>query len=255
MTPLDAVLLAIVEGVTEFLPVSSTGHLILAQHLLGIEETVFVKTFDIGIQLGAILAVVALYARSLLNVTLLKKLFVAFVPTGVIGFTLYPFIKGFLLGNEWIVVSALALGGAVLILLEIMRGASEEMPTPPADISYRDSFLIGLFQSLAVVPGVSRSGATIAGGLLLGIPRVTITEFSFLLAVPTMAAATGYDLLKSAGEFTASNAGLFAIGFVVSFAVALVSIRWLIRIVQRHTFIPFGVYRILIALVFAFFLL
>ncbi|MFL5619928.1 MAG: undecaprenyl-diphosphate phosphatase, partial [Gemmatimonadaceae bacterium] len=161
---LHAVLLGIVEGITEFLPISSTAHLILASRALGLSETEFLKSFEIIIQLGAILSVVVLYWKRFLDVEVLKKLVVAVIPTGVIGLTVYKAIKGYLLGNVAVVLSTL---------------------------------LIGLFQAIAVIPGVSRSAATIVGGSLLGVSKRTIVEFSFMLAVPTMLAATGLELLKS----------------------------------------------------------
>ena len=254
MDILHAVILGIVEGVTEFLPVSSTGHLILLSDLLGIPQTDVTKSFNIAIQLGAICAVLALYTRSFFDIEMLKKLFVAFVPTGILGFLLYPFIKGFLLGSPLIVVGALFLGGIALIAFEYYR-------TPPAEetglgnITYRQSFAVGLCQSLAMIPGVSRSAATIVGGLLMGIPRTTIVEFSFLLAVPTMLAATGYDILKTAHLFSVSDGYVLATGFIVSFIVALLSMKALVRFVRTHSFIGFGIYRIAIAAVFFFVIL
>lgn len=256
MTLLDALALGLVEGVTEFLPISSTGHLILASELLGLPPTEFLKSFEIAIQLGAILAVVMLYWRLLLKPEVLKKLAVAFIPTGAVGFALYPIVKNYFLGSVEVVLAALFAGGIALIVFELWRGKTDaaEAAAPAAErISYRHAFIIGLAQSLAVIPGVSRAGATILGGLLLGVPRTAIVEFSFLLAVPTMLAATGFDLLKSAASFAGSDFGVLALGFAVSFAAALMSIRLLLKFVAHHTFIPFGVYRI--ALAAAFFLL
>jgi len=252
--PMDifqALILGVIEGVTEFLPVSSTGHLILASELLHIPSSEFLKSFEIVIQFGAILSVVVLYWRELLKVEILKRLAVGFIPTGIIGLAVYPFLKSYLLDNSSIVLFALALGGVVLIAFELLyKDTPEELPV--SQITYKQSFIVGLFQSIAIIPGVSRSAATILGGLMIGIPRRTIVEFSFLLAVPTMAAATGLDLLKSAGSFSTENASALAIGFVVSFIVALFSIRFLLKFVRNHTFIGFGVYRILIAALFFF---
>jgi undecaprenyl-diphosphatase len=251
MTILDASILGLVEGVTEFLPVSSTGHLILAGALLGLPDTGFQKTFDIAIQLGAIAAVPALYFRSFLSLPMLKKLVVGFVPTGIIGLLVYPYVKEYLLGNEQVVLWALALGGAALIAFELWYART---PRPAegaaADITYKQSLCIGLFQAVAVIPGVSRSAATILGGLSLGIPRAAIVEFSFLLAVPTMLAATGLDLLKSAGDFSRADFGALGVGFAVSFVVAILSMRFLLSYVRRYSFIPFGVYRIAAAILF-----
>lgn len=251
MTPLDAGILGIVEGITEFLPISSTGHLILGSALLGIANSDFTKSFEIVIQLGAILAVVVLYFKSFFDIEVLKRLIVAFVPTGVIGLALYKMVKTYLLGNEAIVLWALAIGGLALIAFEYWHHESPEANADVRAISYKQALLIGLFQSLAIIPGVSRSAASILGGLWLGIRRVTIVEFSFLLAVPTMAAASGLDIVKNISLFTAgTNVTALAIGFVVSFVVALFTIRWLLGFVRGHSFIPFGIYRIVAALLF-----
>ena len=254
MTIFDSIILGIVEGITEFLPVSSTGHLILTSTLLGIPETDFLKTFEIAIQLGAICSVIVLYWKSFLDMEILKRLLIAFLPTGVIGFGLYTLVKGFL-GSEQIVLWALLLGGVALIVFELLHKERPDATPDVKSISYRQSFLIGLAQSVAMVPGVSRSAATIVGGLFLGISRIAIVEFSFLLAVPTMAAATGYDILKNASTFSTDNTMSLIVGFVVSFLVALLAIKWLLSFVRSHSFIPFGVYRIILALLFFFFVL
>lgn len=251
MTILQAIILGIIEGVTEFLPISSTGHLILAGKLIGIADSNFLKSFEIAIQFGAILSVVVLYFKKIFSSRdVWKKVFTAFLPTAIIGFLLYKVLKTHLLSNAILVVWALFLGGVLLIVFELWHKkravAGDEI------ISYKKSFLVGVFQALAIIPGVSRSGATIIGGLLMGINRQTIVEFSFLLAVPTMAMATGYDLFKSAGSFTFSEFHILAIGFVVSFMVAWLSIKWLLHFIKNHTFIWFGVYRIIAAILFYF---
>ncbi len=246
----QALVLGIVEGLTEFLPISSTGHLILASQLLRIPETEFLKTFEISIQLGAILAVVVLYWRLLfLDIEVMKRLVVAFLPTAVIGAIAYKTIK-LLLGSESVVLWSLLLGGVAIILFELWHKEQEDAFGEISKLPYWTTFFIGLFQSIAMIPGVSRSGATILGGLFLGVSRKAIVEFSFLLAVPTMAAATGLDLLKHASSFSPDQFGSLAIGFVSAFVVALLAIRFLIRFVQTRTFIPFGVYRIALALLF-----
>ena len=255
MSILDSIILGLVEGLTEFLPVSSTGHLILAGELLQIPQTEFLKSFDIGIQLGAILAVVALYFRSFFDIELIKRLLIAFIPTGVIGFTVYPVVKSYLLGNEAVVLWALFLGGAALIAFELLHTEQVEASDEVSTITYKQAALVGLFQALAVVPGISRSAATIVGGLLLGLHRTTIVEFSFLLAVPTMIAATGYDILKNASSFSGDNTSALAVGFVTSFVVALLAIKFFLSFVRTHSFIPFGIYRIVIAVLFFFFIL
>ncbi|MEK7124460.1 MAG: undecaprenyl-diphosphatase UppP [Patescibacteria group bacterium] len=248
MTIFQAIILGIVEGVTEFLPISSTGHLILTSKLFGISGQEFTKSFEIAIQFGAILSVVFLYfKRFFSDKEIWKKVLTAFLPTAVIGFLFYKIIKGVFLSSGLIVVWALFLGGVFLILFEIWykkRGAVS------AEIDYKKSFWVGVAQSLSIIPGVSRAGATIVEGLLMGIDRKKIVEFSFLLAVPTMAAATFYDLYKSAGQFSFSDFHLLAIGFVVSFIVALASIKWLLHFIKNHSFISFGIYRIIVALLF-----
>lgn len=253
MDVLHAILLGIIEGATEFLPISSTGHLILASHLLEIPESAFHKSFMIAIQLGAILAVFSLYAKHFFDFAMLKKLLVAFVPTAIIGLAAYSFVKTFLLGNELIVVTALFLGGIVLIAFEYLHTEGEQDSVE--SITYKQAALIGLFQSIAIIPGVSRSAATIVGGMLLGMKRSLIVEFSFLLAVPTMAAATGLDILKNYETILDGNLGILAIGFIVAFIVALFAVKFLLAFVKRYTFIPFGIYRIALALVFFAFLL
>ena len=250
MTWLDSIILGVLEGVTEFLPVSSTGHLVLASQLLGIEPSTFLSSFQIAIQLGAIAAVVFLYWKSFLDFRFLTKLFVAFIPTGLVGFLVYPYVKGFLLGNSMVVVASLFVGGIVLILFELFYKEKPESVEGAKQITYGQALLVGCFQSIAIIPGVSRSAATIIGGLLVGMRRVAIVEFSFLLAVPTMVAATGYDLLKSHDTFAFDQFGLLALGFVTAFAVALLSMRFLLALVRRHTFIPFGIYRIVLAIAF-----
>ncbi len=250
MTWLDSIILGALEGVTEFLPISSTGHLILASELLGLEPSTFLSSFQIAIQLGAIAAVVALYWKSFLDFPFLTKLFVAFIPTGLVGFVVYPYVKGFLLGNPAVVVTSLFLGGIALIVFELFHTEKAESLEGAKQITYGQALLVGTFQSIAIIPGVSRSAATIVGGLLIGMRRVAIVEFSFLLAVPTMVAATGYDLLKSHESFAFDQFGLLALGFVTAFVVALLSMRFLLSIVRRYSFIPFGIYRIALAAVF-----
>ncbi|MEK7099960.1 MAG: undecaprenyl-diphosphatase UppP [Patescibacteria group bacterium] len=255
MTWLDSIILGIVEGITEFLPISSTGHLILTSTLLGLPSTEFLKSYEIAIQLGAIAAVVVLYFKSFFDIEILKRIAVAFIPTGVIGLLLHDVVKTYLLGNVSVVLWSLALGGVALIVFELLHKENEATESDIRTITYTQAFMVGLFQALAIVPGVSRSAATIVGGLLVGIRRVAIVEFSFLLAVPVMAAATGLDLLKTASVFTTADMLNLGIGLVVSFVVAIISIRFLLQYVRKHTFIPFGIYRILIALAFFFLVL
>jgi len=272
MNILQSIILGIVEGITEFLPISSTGHLILTSKLFGIENASFTKSFEIAIQFGAILAVVVLYWKKLfgkgvpsslvspghsgseepsgsMRSAIWKKVLVAFLPTAVLGFLFYKILKDFLLENTTVVLWSLLLGGLALIIFELWY-RKQDTDNHAEDISYKKSFLIGIFQALAIIPGVSRAGATIIGGLAIGIKRQAIVEFSFLLAVPTMAAATAFDLYKSANSFSFGEFHVLAIGFVVSFGVAILAIKWLLNFIKNHTFIPFGVYRIVVAVLF-----
>jgi undecaprenyl-diphosphatase len=237
-----------VEGVTEFLPISSTAHLILAARALRLADSEFLKSFEVIIQLGAILSVVVLYWKKFWNLDVLKKLVVAFIPTGVLGLTLYKVIKGYLLGNMTVVLWTLLIGGVALIVFERWNVASES-DVDFSEITYTRALLIGLFQSIAMVPGVSRSAATIVGGSLLGIGKRTIVEFSFMLAVPTMLAASVLELLKNR---TALEAGAMplAIGFVVSFVTAIVAIKSFLSYLKKRDFTAFGWYRIVVAIAF-----
>lgn len=247
---ITALILGIVQGISEFLPISSTGHLILASHLMGLQHTEFLKSFEIAIQAGTILSVVALYWRSLLvDFEVIKRLAVAFLPTGLLGLTLYRLIKGYLLGSETVVLCSLLIGGILIIAFERWYREGENATGEIRAMSYKNALIVGLFQSVAMIPGVSRSAATILGGLLLGLKRKTIVEFTFLLAVPTMLAATGYDLIKSGSQFSAGQVQYLLAGFVTAFVVALLSIQFLLRFIKTHTFIPFGIYRIVLVIV------
>jgi undecaprenyl-diphosphatase len=245
-----ALILGIVEGLTEFLPVSSTAHLDLARHALRLEATDYVKSFEIIIQLGAILSVVVLYWKKFFDWELLKKLVVAFIPTGILGLTLYKIIKGYLLGNMPVILAALIIGGVLLIIFERYHDRADT-EVDFSEITYKRAVLIGLFQSVAMIPGVSRSAATIVGGSMIGVSKRTIVEFSFMLAVPTMAAATLLDLLKNY-ENLSTNFPALAVGFVVSFITAIVAIKSFLAFVKKRAFSAFGWYRIVLAVVFFF---
>ncbi len=257
MDYLHAIILGIIEGTTEFLPISSTAHLILGAEMLGLIETDFVKSFIIIIQLGAMLPIAWLYLkRYATNWAVHQRVFIAFLPAATMGFILYKFIKQFLLGNIAIMLWALALGGVILIGIEYyIRNYSSENKISHGSIitalSFKQAFIIGCAQAIAVIPGVSRSGATIVSGLVLGLARQTIVEFSFILAVPTIAAATGYDLLKSTSAFSTNQISVLIVGFIVSAIFAQLSISFLLGYVRKHSFIAFGIYRIGIALAFA----
>ncbi|MBU1038715.1 undecaprenyl-diphosphate phosphatase [Patescibacteria group bacterium] len=253
MTWWHSIILGVVEGITEFLPISSTGHLILVGQWLKLPASEFLKSYEIVIQLGAILAVVVLYwRRLLLNWETIKKLAVAFVPTAVLGLVFYKFIKAYLLGNSLVVLVALFLGGCGLIVFEKIYQTKEIKKIAEDNVSYRQALWIGLAQSLAMVPGVSRAAATIVGGLAVGLPRKTIVEFSFLLAVPTMVAATLWDLLKSDWWLISQQVDVLLIGLVVSFIVALLAIKFLLKYIQNHNFIIFGIYRMILSLLLGY---
>lgn len=253
---LDVIIFSLVEGVTEFLPISSTGHLALAANLLNVAQTDFVKTFTIVIQLGAILAAITLYGRTLLkNKQLFTKVIIGFLPSGVIGLVSYSIIKEVLIGNELITVIALLLGGIALIVIERRIGTEKGTKLTLKSMTIKEALLIGLAQSLAVIPGVSRSASTIMGGLLVGMNRKSAVEFSFMLAIPTMIAAAGYEFFQSAHSFTQQNLLHLGVGMVISFVVAYAVMRWLLKFIQTNTLIPFGIYRIVIAIIFFIFVL
>ena len=216
MTLWHVIILGIVEGITEFLPISSTGHLIMASHLLKLPPTEFLKSFEIAIQAGAIFAVVILYwKRLLVDFETLKRVIAAFIPTGILGFLLYKIVKKYLLGSGTIVVWSLFIGGVIIILFEKWHKEKSSDVTELSRISYKQAFWIGVFQALAIIPGVSRTAATILSALALGVERKTAVEFSFLLAVPTLLAATALDLLKTDAVFSGREIGwLLAGGFV-----------------------------------------
>ncbi len=255
MNILHAILLSIVEGLTEFLPVSSTGHLILASHFLSLPSSEFQKSFEIIIQLGAIFAVVLLYfKRFFLDFESWKKILTAFLPSAAISYFLYKTVKTYLLGNTQVVLWSLLIGGIIIIVFDkFYHPADETAPTGIRDMSYKHALIIGLCQTAAIIPGVSRSAATILGGLLLGAKRKTAVEFSFLLAVPTMLAASGYDFYKSHASFTSNEYVLLVAGFVGAFITALLAIKLFLAYIQKHNFTAFGIYRILIAAIYFIF--
>ncbi|MEN9913239.1 MAG: undecaprenol kinase, undecaprenyl-diphosphatase [Candidatus Parcubacteria bacterium] len=265
MHPLHSLILGLVEGFTEFLPISSTAHLILTAELLGISQTAFVKTFEIAIQSGAILAVLVVYWKRFLDIAILKKIIAAFIPTAVIGLALHGFAKEYLIGNISVVLWALGIGGVVLILFEKFFYGKKEVTSTDGDtqssaseirnLSYSKSALIGVAQAVAIIPGVSRSAATIIGGLLAGMSRAAVVEFSFLLAVPTIGAATALDLMKSAGSFSGDQAFSLIIGFVAAFLTALAGIKFLLSYVRGKSFVGFGIYRIAVVILFVFLVL
>ena len=261
MNLIQVLVLAAVEGVTEFLPVSSTGHLILAVNAAGIMQSEFVKSFEIAIQLGAISAVVVLYWRKITtDMEVLKRVAAAFVPTGIAGILAYRFVKSYLLGNAGVTIAALLIGGAGLIVYEKFKiqntgKASAARAKFKLNSNYKIQNLdywkcigIGLMQAVAMVPGVSRALMTIIGGEAMGLSRREAVEFSFMLAIPTMAAATGWDLVRSGWGFSGGQWGLLAAGVLAAAVTAAVTVKWLVAWVkQQHNLEIFGWYRIALA--------
>lgn len=254
MTIIQTIILAIVEGLTEFLPVSSTGHMILTSAALGIDNSEFLKTFEISIQIGAILAIVIMYVRRFLKSFMIyKKLFIAFVPTAIIGFLAYHIIKDYLFSSLVVSVS-LIIGGIILILVDRQVISKKSRYGDIEDISFKNAFFIGLIQCISMIPGVSRAGATIIGGVYNGFDKKQAMEFSFLLAVPTMIAATGYDLLKTPVTFNKYEVTLLFLGLVTAFIFAWIAVKLFLAFVQKYGFAYFGWYRILIGILFLIFI-
>ena len=249
----EAIVLGIVEGLSEFLPISSTGHLILVSALMKLQQSEAHKAFEVTIQLGAMLAVVEVYRRQLFaRPDLIKKVCFAFLPTGTIGFLVYKLVKSFF--QPSLVSYMLIAGGVAFIVIELWMKDRPATTHTLDEISYRQAFSIGLVQCLSMVPGVSRSGATIIGGLLFGLDRKDAAEFSFLLALPTMLAATCYDIYKNYEVFHMGDWQNIAVGFVTSFIFGVIGIKALLKFVTSHTFIPFGIYRIVVGVLFLVFL-
>lgn len=245
MTIFEAIIIAIVEGITEFLPVSSTGHMIITQELLGMEINDFVKAFTVNIQFGAILSVIILHwKRFFQSLQFYYKLLVAFIPAAVIGLLLSDFIDS-LLENVVVVAVMLVLGGVVLLFVDKWF----KNPSKDQNITYPTAFKIGLIQCIAMIPGVSRSAATIIGGMSQKLDRKTAAEFSFFLAVPTMFAASGYKLLQNYKTITPENIDILLIGNVVAFVVALIAIKSFISFLTKYGFRVFGYYRIVVGLI------
>jgi undecaprenyl-diphosphatase len=237
-----ALILGVVEGITEFLPISSTGHLILASALLGATDERW-KVFNIVIQTGAMLAVVWEYRARFfrIDIALYRNLVVAFIPAAVLGLAFSKLIKAYLF--HAVPVALAFIVGGVIILLAERRSFTPRVEEARA-MTWLDALKVGIAQCFALIPGTSRSGATIIGGMLFGLSRRAATEFSFFLAVPTLVAAGGYDLLKNRALLSVHDAPIFGAGLVVAFVAAFVVIRWLVRYVATHDFKPFAWYRI-----------
>ncbi|MBP7710620.1 MAG: undecaprenyl-diphosphate phosphatase [Rickettsiales bacterium] len=255
-----AIFLGIVEGLTEFIPVSSTAHLLISSYLIDF-QTIQNNLFEIVIQFGAILAICVIYRQKIFTVIFNLKqkreqqfalnLALAFLPAAILGALLHGFIKQFLFSN-FVIALTLIIGGVFMILIE--RKPRKSKVETVEDIKPLTAFKVGLCQSLAMIPGVSRSGATIIGGLLLGLNRKSATEFSFFLAIPTIAAASLYDLLKNSAELNATNTELILVGLLAAFFSAILVIKWFINFVSKHNFIPFGIYRIAVGILILLFI-
>lgn len=247
MSWIEALIIAIVEGLTEFLPVSSTGHMIITEKLLGMESNDFIKAFIINIQFGAILSVIVLYWKKFFQtMKFYYKLFIAFLPAAFFGLLLGDFIDS-LLENVVVVAVMLVLGGIVLIFVD--SWFKKEPKEEDQEVTYKKSFIIGMFQVIAMIPGVSRSAATIIGGMTQKLSRKNAAEFSFFLAVPTMFAASGYKLLDNYQAINIDNIGILIFGNVVAFIVALIAIKSFISFLTKYGFKVFGYYRIVVGVI------
>jgi undecaprenyl-diphosphatase len=249
---IHAIILGIVEGVLEFLPVSAAGNLTLVGRLLGIPSSDFIKIYEIVMQLGAVIAVLILYARRLLvDHETIKKIVVAFIPTGIIGLLVYKIVKNFLLYNDTITVFSLIIGGIIILLVEYkkIRPTTESI----SKISYKQAIAIGFIQTLAFIPGVSRSGATIIGAMMLGVERKAAVEFSFLLAIPTILAAGSYALIKDHSAIAGANLFPMAVSFITALIFAIISVKTFLRFISSNNLKPFGFYRIIVGILYSVF--
>lgn len=245
MDIVQAIILGIIEGVTEFLPISSTGHLIVASEWLGLPQTDDNKAFEVIIQLAAILAVTATYRDKLTfaHIALWQKITLAFIPVGAVGFLFHKQIKAMFTVD--IVAVMFIVGGLIFLLVEYLQRNKVYETSDVEDVTYKQALWIGIAQVAALVPGTSRAGASIIGAMLVGLDRKTSAEFSFLLALPVMLAASGYDLLKHYQDFSGEQMLPLLYGFLVAFFAAYATMKLLLTFLQRFTFVAFGLYRIL----------
>ena len=260
MTIFDGIILGIVEGITEFLPISSTAHLILTTKLLGLKNSASLKAYETIIQFGAILAVVLIYKNKIFSLNKKKnnqklnstfilwlKLCIAFIPTGLVGLFFYSTIKKFFTVEYSIIFMIIT--GIIFIVTEKFYKNSQNTNS----VSFTKSIVIGFFQTISLIPGISRSGATIIGGMMIGLSRHAAVEFSFLLAIPTMLVATGYEIYKGYDDFLTNYSLLpLIVGFIVSFVVSFVVVKWFLNFIKHYTFTPFGIYLIISGIFFYF---
>ena len=249
MDIIHAIILGIVEGITEFLPISSTGHLIVASDAMGLKKDEATNAFHVIIQLSAILAVVANYKDkfALKHFDLWVKIAIAFIPIAAIGLLFSDHIKA--LFSVQVVAIMFIIGGIVFLIIEYFQKSATPNTLEVEDISYKQAMWIGIAQIFALIPGTSRAGSTIVGALLVGLSRKASAEFSFLLALPVLAAASGLDLLKHYKEFAGENLMPLIVGFVVSFIVAYLTMKLFIRFLEKFTFVGFGIYRIIFGII------
>ncbi len=250
MTVFDSIILGIVEGITEFLPISSTGHLIVTSEFLGIDQTNVNKAYEVIIQFAAILAVILNYPSKFTfkHIDLWMKIFIAFLPIASIGFLFSSQVKA--LFSIQIVAWMFIVGGIIFLILEKFYDESKHTTSDVENVSFKQAFYIGLAQIFALIPGTSRAGSSIVGAMIVGLNRKASAEFSFLLAFPVMCATTGYDILKHHEELLQNSHFLnLSIGFVVSFLVAFLAIKLFLKFLENFTFVAFGVYRILFGII------
>ena len=254
MNIFDSIILGIVEGITEFLPISSTAHMIIVSTLLGLKQTISNVAFEVIIQLGATLAIVYIYLDklNLKEINLWKKVILAFFPLAIIGFLLRHQIKE--LFNLYTVAWMFIIGGIIFFIVEKLYSEEKVKVNEVEKVNYRQALIVGFFQVFALIPGTSRSGATIVGGMLSGLSRKTAADFSFLLAIPTMFAASGYEFLKNINSFKEQNLIVLGVGFIVSFISCYIAVKWFLKFVKKYTLIPFGVYRIIVGVILLYML-
>ncbi|MEE9327690.1 MAG: undecaprenyl-diphosphate phosphatase [Cocleimonas sp.] len=254
MDIIHAVILGIIEGITEFLPISSTGHLIVASEMMGLPQSKENIAFEVIIQLSAILAVIANYKDKFhpKHIQLWIKVLIAFVPFAAIGFLLKDYVKAIF--SIEVVAVMFIVGGIIFLVIEYFQKNAKPRTLEVEDISYKQAAIVGFSQIFALIPGTSRAGSTIVGALLVGLSRKASAEFSFLLALPVMAAVSGYELLKNYKEFSDANLTTLAIGFLVSFIVAYFTMKLFIRFLEKFTFVGFGIYRIIFGVILLYLL-
>jgi undecaprenyl-diphosphatase len=252
MTIFDAIILGIVEGITEYLPVSSTAHLILTAQLLGLKQDSFLKAYEIIVQIAPIFSVMLIYKERLVqSLDLWYKLIFSFIPTGVVGLFFHKQIEAMFSTNSTLILMFFT--GLVFLVIEYFYKEKEHHISQLEDVSYRQALYIGIFQIFSLIPGVSRSGVTILGAMLIGLKREVSMSFSFLLAIPTMGAASGYMMLKEYETIMQGNFELLLVGFIISFIIGYIAVKSFLAIVARYNFTPFGIYLVVASLLFGLF--